>query len=578
MAYNKVPVAVSDRSRQDLSSTSYGTTDFGRINIEYFTELVDGDTVDLDMHSFRRCAPLARTPNVKIRERLACFFVPHRLHTLRPEQATISQFSWQNWITGLSNLEHPYVDGQDIQKLIYNTTVVDASVKYRADYLPDARRFLSQMKLPSVIFNQPVSAPDVVLSGNVMRINPFVARSYQEIWWSWFRDSSRIVDVNHSDYVPLLGVGKVAEADVLKLFQPRYACFNKDYFTTAFQNPQSGKTGAGYATLSTTFGQSSSFLQTYDPDNVTLANGNVTHPTFTNGAKVPIQWERAAHGLQRFLERNNIAGSRYIERLLARFGNTPTDAVLQIPEKLGWCESELQIGDVTSNIDNTNSDFSDAFGSMTGSIAGQLAGKGGLRQNSKHIKFHAKESGTLMVVSVLIPSVGYYQGLPRELVRGVTNDRFDYFTPEMEKSLGFRAVMKSELYADSLADESSLNEVFGWQPAYSDYKHKTDTVHGDLVLDATSTGMSAYHQLRIFDGKPSNTSDFSMITPEARYALDRIFAIQGDPSIPCQLDHFEGYVHVTCKIDRPMTDEVLPELSADGSTHKINIPYGGIRL
>lgn len=572
MSFNRVNIATSGRSHQDLSATSYGTSDFGRINLEYYTELVPGDTAKITLSSFRRCAPLARPTNASCKEYIRAFFVPHRLHSVKPENASVSDFSFNPWITGNSDVEHPYVLLDDLRLAITyaDDPNIAAIQKFDSPRILDYARFLSQLKYSEFVFNTRPS--DEIAGTTDDRVSPFIARSYQLIWWYWFRDSSRIEEKFLSDYIPLTHAGVQALDEVVKWHTPRYACFRKDYFTTAFQKPQ--QSGSATSPNLGSTGIASYGLQVYDPNNVINNNtGSTIHPGASVN-NVPVQWERAADALQHYLERNNIAGTRDIERLLARFGNTPKDAIMHIPQYLGGSSQELQIGDVTSPItmETENSTSTDSFGLIDGSLAGQLAGKGGLSHRSDTIEFHAQEFGTLMVVSYIVPSVGYYQGIPRELMRGTTNDKFDYFTPEFE-GLGFQPVYAAELYQDS---NISSTKVFGWQPRYSDYKHKEDTVHGDLVMKETFTGMSSFHTLRIFNDEPLNTTEFSLITPAARLALNRIFAVPGSY---CQLDHFEGWCHVECHIMRPMRDEALPELENDNQKGKsVQIEYGGTRM
>ena len=57
--FNKMPIAVSKRTNQNLSSTYYGTHDFGRMDVVYCnTDIVPGDDINLKVDGFLRGAPM----------------------------------------------------------------------------------------------------------------------------------------------------------------------------------------------------------------------------------------------------------------------------------------------------------------------------------------------------------------------------------------------------------------------------------------------------------------------------------------------------------------------------------------
>ena len=163
-----------------------------------------------------------------------------------------------------------------------------------------------------------------------------------------------------------------------------------------------------------------------------------------------MQFIRAAEALQKYLERNNLAGSRLIDRMIARFGGSRNVVRLNMSEYLGQVEDTMVVGDITSPSDQGGLPATDnAFNLGTeGSIMGQQAGKSYGRSASDTIEYHAEETGTLMVISTLVPSTGYYQGIDRSLTRGTTDDKFDYFTPELQ-GLGYQPVYLQELYANA---------------------------------------------------------------------------------------------------------------------------------
>lgn len=347
-------------------------------------------------------------------------------------------------------------------------------------------------------------------------------------------------------------------------FLPSYCCFSKDYFNTAKLNPQSGS-------VTSSVGVSSSRQPVViSGKDYSIDNTPSVSPSSTD-SNVPIQWIRAANALQKYLERNNLAGSRLRERFLARFGVTPSDIALDMSEYLGGSSRYVRIGDVTANADYDGDSPSNAFNiGSTSSIMGQTAGKATCDMTSGHISFHAKEFGTLLVVGTLVPDVSYVQGISKMLTRGTDNDKFAYYTPEME-SLGYEPVSVSEVKADS-------SGIFGFVPRYQNYRVRTDVVSGDLVLEGTKLGMDSLYLSRDFaeGSNPSLNVGFVEIGPRVRNMLDRIFTFPGSP---CQFDHFQGVFHIEQHIVRDGSSADLPSLEPDDySSSRVSISNGGVRM
>lgn len=572
--FSKVPVAVTERSRQNLSHPLVMTSDFGRLDVVYCnSDIVPGDDISLRIDGFLRGAPMPAPTYGKIDVDIRVFFVPHRILTSRANDvSTSATFSWDNFITGLSANQHPYIVGNSLEKI---TSSSDENFVGDA-YLNDTLRLFSEFGLPESLYD--ISSRRVGF--RTLLVNPFRFYAYQRVWWDWFRDSSLIAESDIRNYLPLLTSGEIPVDVVKKVCQPRYACFKKDYFTTAKLNPQSGSSTA----VSETFSGSS------EVDYISPSNDNIRDLSGeTNFASsdylIPIQWIRAANALQKYLERNNLAGSRLMERFLARFGNAPSPIALDMSEYLGGSSRSFNIGDITSNNEQVGIDedvFSNAFATpdgARGTIQGQLGGKMASDCSSGEIKFHAKEFGTLIAIQIIRPNVFYFQGFSRELSRGTSGDRFEYFTPEME-NLGYQPVYGRELFVGSTA--SYNNTVFGYVPRYSDYKFARGIIAGDFVLSGTKSGMDSWHFGRNVGSEfgtslPSLSPAFTTLSPYPRLLLDRIFSIPGKLG---EFDHFNGYYNCDVHMTRPMSASSLPSLDEDLGQHgkTVDIANGGVRM
>lgn len=607
--FSKIPIATSERSKQNLSSSIYHTQDFGMLNPLYHVEVCPGDDIDLDVSTFMRMAPMPYPMHASIKHDVRVFFVPWRI--LQPHGT--GKFVWDDYITGVSNASLPYASLGVLMSFLYQTALStndefgfpqSVATSLAGKYKRDAKRFFSMMGLPIQLLLADNPSEVISLSDQV-RLWPFQA--YQRIWWDYYRNSDLISEQLLERYFPPLVAGSNTigasvltnpEQFVHHFLMPRYACFGKDYFTTAKLYPQSGPDASVVDTKLDVGGPTGAI--------VGLSNGNVTKSGKTTidgtsnvyfGYNTPdgqsslssftIEVFRRANALQKYLERNNIVGSRLIERFLARFGVAPSAEKLQMSEYLGGSSAYYNIGAVMSSADTYQAagdaiSVTDGFGmnmqqsASGGSIQGLSTGAGALNMNSGHIKYHAQEFGTLMVISTITPKVTYTQGLHKSWTRGNV-DRFEFLTPEFDR-LGYEAVMSNELDFNP----GGSNQVFGYVPRYSSYKFKNDIKAGDLVLDGTNSSMDCVSLERYFVEQPVLTKDFTEIGPEQRYNLDSVFSFPGNPPSlnTTTFDHFTGYSHIECNVVRNMSDDGLPSLDPDldDDKKKILVQNGGIRF
>ena len=593
--FAKLPIAVGSRSKQNLSATTYLTQDFGRLSVLYHTEVCPNDDINLDVSQFMRMAPLCYPTHGSIRHDIRVFFVPNRILTKQPKDAATNEFSWDNYITGVSNNAHPYLLGTNIKYYLNTTGHLDADGFYTSvkgtPYEKDCRRLISELGLPEA-FYQSLEASD-----DGIHINPFAFAAYQRIWWDYYRDSNLISEQEISKFVPTLVTGSNSTL-TYKLLVPRYACFQKDYFTTAKLYPQSGSDASvarvDVATsLNPSIAATNSQLLGVTSDGLVgkvASSGSSGYPSIGSFNSSPnsvigqlqIEVLRRANALQKYLERNNIVGSRLIERFLARFGVSPTSEQLQMCEYLGGSSKTYDIGSVMSSVETATGSqtaASDAFGQYmiqggSGSIQGSTSGAGAVQVNSGNVKYHAKEFGTLMVIGSIVPNVIYTDGLRRSWSRGVLGDRFEYLTPEFDR-LGYEPIYQQEIYHE----QNTNSYPFGFVPRYQSYKYQPSVKAGDLVLRGTNAFLDVVAIDRSFDEPPTLNREFTMIEPHNRYFLDKMFQIQGN-SVIDNFDHFMGYAHCECIVTRSLSDDGMPALDPDldDSKKKILVENGGIRF
>lgn len=578
---NRIPIAVTDRSKQDLSMINYTTTDFGRIDVAGAWECIPNDDITLNVSLLFQNSPMPTNTYGRFWQDVRAFFVPFRI--MCADHYRSDNFSWDNFITGLNAITHPYTTLDAINQVLYNQLGTANGNGLSEDnwqiYFNDMRRHLSKLRLPKYWINNNVyegQAAEVLTAGraNGQRLNLWKLAAYQHIWWTYYRDSQQIDENLKNTYIPFLQAGEQTQ-NMIKWLMPRYCCFKKDYFTLARRLPQAGAmasvpTHAGFGTsTSTNIAPSNRF----DPENFLANSGSQISMNLTSGTGIPATWLRSALSLQKYLERNNLVGTRLMARFLARFGIAPSYERLNLPEYLGGFRKMVTVGDVISNTGTGSSPDVPFETNSVYSEAGQRVGQLNINSGMDTIKYHANEFGVLMVVHTLIPEVQYVQGLEKEWTRGTTNDKFDYFTPELQ-DVGDQPIRTSELWFGSGADTATRDVVFGWTRRYEDYCYKPDIVSGDLVLSETEIGMENIHLARLFDEQPILTPEFTEIGPEQRLQFDRIFNVVGAVG---EFDHFKGYVNCRCTMIRPMSGAPAPELEEDAKNHVV-VPNGGVRF
>lgn len=238
-------------------------------------------------------------------------------------------------------------------------------------------------------------------------------------------------------------------------------------------------------------------------DNIGGANAPFITPYLYNGVSnnipatmVSQYMLNSLHALTDYMKRHQLVGSKAADRYLARFGKALSAEKLNRSVYLGANMQDIQIGDVMSTADTE------------GSNLGSYGGKG-LSYGNGQFEYQTDEYGLFIVLTSLVPAVGYFQGVDRN-VKHVS--KLDFWTPEFD-SLGSQAVSAEELFVPSFYTMTNFNQlpqkVFGYLPTYYEYKVKNDKVTGNFRLNSANgawSGTSAefnaansWHLMRTFD-------------------------------------------------------------------------------
>ena len=208
--------------------------------------------------------------------------------------------------------------------------------------------------------------------------------------------------------------------------------------------------------------------------------------------------------LQKWMERNARAGTRYIEFLKAHYGVSPSDARLDRPEFLGSVKSSVIISEVLQT--SQSSDVS---------AQGNLAGKGLGVSKSYIDRYYVEEPGVIIGLTCVYPRPSYQQGINRVWLR---KSRLEQFYPEFV-NLSEQGIKLVELYASNNSDNN--NKIFGYTGIYDEMRIRQPQVCGDL-----RDTLDYWVMTRKFDTEPALNSEFITCQPSRN-----IFAVQDEPGV-----------------------------------------------
>lgn len=242
---------------------------------------------------------------------------------------------------------------------------------------------------------------------------------------------------------------------------------------------------------------------------------------------------RLAFQIQKFFERQAIAGSRYTEVVRSMFGVTSPDARLQRPEYLGGFRRRLNISQVIQS-------------SATDSVSpqGNLAAISHTTMNDTLFRKSFTEHGLVYVLAVVRYKNSYQQGLSRKFSR---QTKFDYYWPLMA-NIGNQPVKVKEIY---LTGTSTDDEVFGYNEAWFDYRYSPNLVSGEL-RSTYAQSLDSWHFADYYTSQPYLSSSWLQMD---KGNVDRALAVTS--SIADQLfGDFSMFIRAT----RPMPVYSIPGL------------------
>ena len=534
----KVKEAIDKRTNIDLSCSHVTTANFMQFNCAFSRELVPKQKISINMSTFARLQPLPVPTYGKAKIQNRCFFVPFR--TIFPafnDFITDARHSFSNGNSGMVLSTPKFTLGTFIGLLLggfdtgkyaitsnTDTTITEDNSDYifrkyersnGADkntlvYVKLTKKGRWLMKLMNSLgYNFPFAYKFGEYEDNFdLEYSALPLLSVAKVYADWYYPSmyastpefSYLESMFNHDISSSYDINQ-DELNVLFTFLQNVS-YDSDYFTSAWQNPVAPNSGT--------------FSEVHIPDTTSkydytfpgqprpvpgirnqVSNSPITGdgtPTINNPLSESYLGSISQYALDAlksltdYLKRHQLVGGRALDRYLARFGVKLSDEILKRSTYVGSFDNYIQFGDVVSQ-----SATSDA-------VLGDYAGKGIGYADGKFTYENGKEYGMLIIISTLVPVVGYYQGIDRNVMH---TTRLDFWTPEFD-GLGVQAISRAELYvpehnADLIVGvnpQTYYNSVFGFAPRYAEYKLAQDRLTGDFRYNSINRGMDSWHTMR----------------------------------------------------------------------------------
>lgn len=547
--FTKVPVNVQKRSGFDLSHENLFTAKVGTLIPCSVEEVIPGDVISTGASISVELPPLATNFKGRVDARLEAFFVPNR----------ILWAGWKDFICQGNGLNIQGSNGH-----VQGGTSVAVPGYTIPGYVPQLALQTSGLGPGSLsdYLGVKVSSNQTGITVNAL---PFLA--YQKIWDDWYRDSNiqqpfflgGIADGDAGTE----GNNRCAEAPYTRktgtysystnqtwssnssavgfngyrLDSLRQRNFAKDYFTTATTRPQSGNLAELEFDLDVQ-GQKGSF---------TIAS------------------LRAANSLQKWLERNNMGGTRYYDQILAHYGVLPPDANINRPVLLGSMTSPVIVNSINQTAQiGTNAQTKNPYANSTGAQFGR-----GLSFNKDRLinGFEVKEHGFIMILFSLVPHAYYSSGTRRYISQEGRYYSTDYAFPE------FANIGDQPIYSTEVNSLGSTQGIFGYGQRYAEYKFHDDEVHGLL---ADTQNLDSFVLQRSFTtGTAEGGINSAFLTIPTNYMDDVMITTSGVSGFNAIVDcYFDS------KYLRVLPEYSLPSLceGENESGKKVYVPKGGTRL
>lgn len=568
---------VETRSKFNLSHDVITTSDFNQLNVISIKELVPGDSFNTKVNSFCRLAPMPVPTYGRANMVTRHFYVPLRL-LMKGFENFLTNTTYQT-TSAVVTPAVPTITNKALFEMFttaqHGLMIVTTSAAYQWNDGTNSYAFtFIGRKLYSLLVSLGYQINPTSSDVTKMSLLPILA--YGRIYFDWYFPSQYQPTNPLRYYFEQSNLAITTATAAWQLFDniPIFGKLEKDYFTSAWLTPNS-PIGEKILTMqNVAYGTSSTKLNQIVSSDLGNKGAylSLTIPSGASNVSISQYGLDTLHAVDHYMRRNMIAGNRYIEQMMARYGKKVPDAWIQRSEYLGSVHNPIMISDVMSTADTSSASSGAALGDFAGKGIGQVDGR---------FNYDSQEFGYLITINQIIPHTGYVQGRRRETVFHI--ELFDFFTPEMEL-VGTAPIRNDELFAqfrdaqDYTQSQSSGGKpdgIFGFQDRYSEYRNSFDILSGDFINRGVNSGMTSWHLFRdlnptdeslalnlaFMDGNPSTNFNW----------FNRIFQTTSNTA-----DHFIMVHNITHEAYRPMHSSADTILTEGGKY--IEMPKNGYQL
>lgn len=573
--------AVKSRNKMSLDQTHLTTMDFGQIVPLYAKELIPGDKFHINANFFSRMAPLVRPTYGKFSFKTVSIFCPLHQVAYDVEAWLAGATTWEGITPNSRFIQWDHLTTFIINHCSTTTGATSANCDFsfvNANSTTEYRVYTQYGKyamkvLNSLGYSMPQHIDWTTVSDwsiqKVQYISALPLLCFAKAYNDYMSQSQRFNTSALTDLLRVIKYNSYSSADynanthsitftgLKTIFDNIKLCYENDYFTSAWQNPNS----ALYTNES---------LHQYEdipnigPNNyVTNTNAqnylqhNISSNLVSNIAQRQLNWLK---GFDDWVRRNNYSGSRKVQNIYSRFGIKTDDYRSHYAQVLDTKVFPVQVGDVTATADTNNISL------------GDFAGKG-IMNGSHPVNYDSNDYGYLFVFGYFTVIPMYSYGCDRSVLRV---QPFDYYNPEFDGIGAVDAISYREVYSDprnsESSDQTSDGDVFGFTEKYNSYRFGRDIISGEFRSTDPNSDMNIWHTGRILNKvRAANemvAQSSSMNTlPQYDSEYDRIFA---QPYVG--FDHFYMTCNFNVEAFRPMLSlNQVPNLG-EGDT---NVPRNG---
>ncbi|QCS36440.1 major capsid protein [Capybara microvirus Cap3_SP_383] len=572
----RIKDAVS-HSRINLDESHLTTTDFGQLQVLYSRSVLPGDKFDFKGNIFARTAPLVYPAYVNAHYTAVSVFVPYYQ-------------VWDDWEAFASGVTTsfgrvvnnvPYIYQRILDDLFTTVTSSTTDMYYQIHrvlhsgsetpsqwtenydavcqgtdnkfyyfaWTDKGKFFLKLLNSLGYRLSSSISRTDSTITGSQylgttgagsIKLSIMPLLCLLKAYVDWFGNNKTIMSTTAASLLRDFKNGtkiSLTASDLFNILDTIRLLYDTDWMTTAWQQPNKPITtyGSAHAILPTNNPMFSYHGEMYSDNDVSTDMKLDANRYLSN------QDVRVLNALDKYVRRNNLAGSKAAARALSRFGIKTTDFKSNYTDILDIANFPLQIGDVTA----TNGTDEQPLGSFAGKsfTNGQI-----------QVKQDFRDYGQFMVIGFISVKNSFPYGVDTDVLKV---NPLDFYTPEYD-GIGTQALRYSELYSNpKMYDDTQWNstKAFGFSERYYEYRTPKDRITGDMVLyDDFLPWHTARDLSGIVKGSKKAMSDDVIYYPIARSEFDRIFAMNaGDDEIAAQ-DHFFMSCYFKLSAVRPILD------------------------